>query len=351
MSKERSGFSGQQAPRDLARIFSDGMSESEARRIGRKMEVDSDYQADFLQTAAVLLDLGHLRGNSEIRTALNEPVVVPLAEKARNHWPGLAVAASLILAVVFGAASLLNGNPAHREYGADVARFVTRVGEQKTINLEDGSVITLNTGSQVLVDITDVRRRVILERGEVYFDIASAPDRPFTVDLGIRAVTVLGTQFDILKTPDTFKVAVLEGLVSIHKKDEPVSKSSPLIGSKEGKDIRIESPDQNRLQAGWVAEFDLATNSVVGYRSDNMRRIHGWRTGLIRFEEEPLYKVIQELNRYSGKKILIEDKSIMDLSFYGAIRIDQLDTAVKGLEKILPVKVTHYFDRVTIVGK
>lgn len=349
MVKNNSEFTGAQVSRDLTRLFSGEMTEQDASKISGHMAESEEYQSEFLKLSSILSNPDGLGSMPGIRTVMDESIGSDRKGWISSHRLGMTAAAILLIAIFVVSFLFV---PREESVGTDnLARYITRVGEQKTISLTDGSSLVLNTGTQVYVDITDSYRRIILERGEIFVDVVPDQDRPFSVDLDTRSITVLGTSFNIYKKPDSFSVSVVSGLVAIHKKGDPVSGTSPLINSDNDEKVRLTSPDQNRLQAGWRADFDENDGSIMAYRSPNMSRLFSWRTGVIRFEEAPLYEVVQELNRYSGKKILIEDKSIMDLEFYGSIRVDQLHTAVKGFEEILPVKVMHHFDRVVIVGK
>ncbi len=337
-----------EAAREFARLLSGEKSVQDVRQGKNWRSRDIAWQKDFIHTAHTLADLEALANDPDI-LALAEPAPI-VTRWVRKYRKSLAAAAGVLLAVAVSLFHVFESET-KSELGTDVKRYVTRVGEQKTIDLSDGSIMTLNTGTQVLVDITGEARRVILERGEVYFDVASDATRTFSVDLGVRSVTVLGTAFNIQKTPDTFTVSVAEGMVSIHKKDVSVSSSSPLLVAPTGELVRLPSSGQQRLQAGRAATYDVNTNEIVGFTPTNIKRLHSWRTGLIQFDREPLYKVIQELNRYSAKKILIEDMTIMDMKIYAAIKVGKVEDALVGLENTLPIKVTSYFDRIVIVGR
>ena len=56
------------------------------------------------------------------------------------------------------------------------------------VTLADGSQVTLNTGTQLRVSITEHERRAELASGEAYFEIAKDPSRPFVVKAGERLV-------------------------------------------------------------------------------------------------------------------------------------------------------------------
>ena len=171
---------------------------------------DAEYQEEFLSVSHLLADMADLSTDKELLSLRNQPVRIPLNERVMGWWPKLAVVASVVLVAVFG---LWMFGQQTVQPGVSMERYVTRVGEQKEIHLRDGSVVTLNTGSELLVGLSDKGRKLILRRGEAYFDVAGDARRPFSVDAGLRSVTVLGTEFNIRKTPDQLQVAVSEGVL------------------------------------------------------------------------------------------------------------------------------------------
>ena len=76
-------------------------------------------------------------------------------------------------------------------------RHTTAIGEQVTVRLDDGSKIQLNTDSELSVRFSKAERRLVLERGQAFFDVAHDPARPFVVDAGKASVRALGTRFDV----------------------------------------------------------------------------------------------------------------------------------------------------------
>ena len=108
------------------------------------------------------------------------------------------------------------------------------------------------------------------------------------------------------------------------------------------------APGQRLVEAGWVAEFDVSADELTAFRPESMDRYQGWRSGMLSFYREPLYQVVQELNRYSHRSILIEDASVMELNVYTAVSIHEIDAALDGLARVLPIEVTRYYDRIVI---
>ncbi len=337
----------QRVAADVARLFSGALSRSEEVELEKRREEQREYQENFLATVQLLADLQPLANDPDLRAIVGQGRAQENVFKPQNFWTKYALAATVLLAGAIGFYGLQQPDSTESE----ITRFATRVGEQKSIDLLDGSALFLNTGTRLLVEFTSDSRRVILERGEVYFDIAGDPERVFTIDLGVRSVSVLGTEFNILKSPKKITLAVVEGEVSIHGQEETASAKVPLLEPLKGETIQLQSAPQHRVRAGTVAEFDTEQQKLSAYVPTNIQQFRNWRTGVIRFDAVPLAKVVQELNRYSAKKILIEDASIMGMKLYATVRVNELNMAMTVLEHTLPVRITHYFDRIVIEAR
>lgn len=334
------------AATDIARLFSERISTADEKQISRRRQGSQPYRESFLDTVHALADFDKLENDPDLLALVGRKNNIKI-RPVQQRWPKLAMAALILLGVGMGFYLAPDSSVEPR----NMLRHVTRVGEQKTINLQDGSVITLNTGSELLVDAAGASRRVILQRGEAFFDIASDPERPFSVALGDRVVSVLGTQFNIRKEPQKFTLAVVEGVVAVHREGEAASPSSAKLTATPGKTVQVNDASPRRVEAGMEVEFDIAQQQLSGRLLQDSDNLYSWRTGVIRFDAVPLYKVVKELNRYSGRKILIEDASIIDLRLYASVHLNRLDTALSTLERTLPVNVTYHFDRIVIERK
>src|SRR6185437_12542143 len=140
-----------------------------------------------------------LRRSRQVRTVVSRPVFK-------------FAAAILLVAVCGGAAALYVTTPDWKTYS-------TTVGGREILTLGDGTKIELNTDSAVRVAQTAHSREVWLDKGEAYFDVTHDATRPFSVTVGNRRVTDLGTKFVIRRDIDRMKVAVLDGRVQLEPKD------------------------------------------------------------------------------------------------------------------------------------
>jgi transmembrane sensor len=173
-------------------------------------------------------------------------------------------------------------------------RFITGKGETKVVALQDGSVVTLNTASEIQVDYSDTVRAVELVRGEALFDVAKNKARPFVVAAGDTSVRVVGTSFSVRRI-DTAPVQVLvrEGTVEVFK---PAQGAKPV-----------------RISANSMAVAEADSMQAIAARpipAAQVQRQMAWQNGQIAFEGETLARAAEEFSRYSDTRIVIEDSGL-----------------------------------------
>lgn len=98
----------------------------------------------------------------------------------------------------------------------------TVIGEQRTLNLQDGTRIELNTSTRLIVRYDKSTRLVELKSGEAYFSVAHEY-RPFVVIAGDRKVIAVGTSFTVRreKSADAMTVTLIEGRVAVAPTSAP----------------------------------------------------------------------------------------------------------------------------------
>lgn len=99
--------------------------------------------------------------------------------------------------------------------------YVTSIGEQTSVELADGSVVQLNTNSQVNVKYDQRTRNVKLLHGEAYFKVSPDTQRPFSVYAGKGRVEAIGTEFSVRLIENDIDVTVAEGRVMLVALEEP----------------------------------------------------------------------------------------------------------------------------------
>lgn len=212
-----------------------------------------------------------------------------------THWMrrplGLALAASLAIAVGIGG-----------WYAQRPAPIATAVGEQRSLRLADGSIVTLNTATTLSTAFDGDRRLVRLDRGEASFEVAKDSLRPFIVEAGGTRVVAVGTVFDVRYVDGGLSVTLAEGKVRVV--EPPKAGSTP---------AEIEMTPGQRLQ--------LPTpHARPTLRAVNLQTARAWRTGQVVFGDTPLGEAVAEMNRYADRPIAINDPAVAQLRISGAFR-------------------------------
>lgn len=228
----------------------------------------------------------------------------------RNVW---GAAASLLL-VFAGLAYFVRA-------ALEGATYSTSIGGMATIPMEDGSVVTLNTNSQIEVRFSANERRIELKKGEAFFDVADEPAKPFVVHARGQRVVALGTKFSVRMEPDTVRVAVTEGKVSFQRADWPFWSVSRKTGIP-----RVLSP-------GGVAMIAKSRARVDQEPMPKLEQALSWRSGYIELDGTPLAEAVAEFNRYNIRHLVIGDPALATRKIEGNLRSNNLDGFVRLLEQ------------------
>lgn len=173
--------------------------------------------------------------------------------------------------------------------------YVTDIGEQRSILLEDGSAIDLDTKSRVRVRLADHSRNIELLEGQALFHVAPDESRPFIVSSDDTHVRAVGTQFDVYrKTSGAKVVTVIEGHVAV----------ATSAGGRE----RSLGPG-NRLI--------VTAEGVVQDQMPDTAAAMAWRQRSVIFHDTALSEVVAELNRYNRKQLIIDDPSLLSIRING----------------------------------
>jgi transmembrane sensor len=215
------------------------------------------------------------------------PPVVELAEMSaaperqeprRRRWViALATAAVVVLCVLLSPLIF-------KRYKAE-PEYATALGEQRTIQLADSSIVTLNADSRIQLRLDPTRRNIDLLRGEALFKVAHDPSRPFTVQTKTAIVRAVGTQFNVYERPNGTRVSVLEGRVTI----------TPLGNSGAGVNI---VPATESLSAGQEAQV-MPDGTVQRKANADVLKTVAWRERRLIFDDVPLEDMVYEFNRYN----------------------------------------------------
>jgi len=331
----------------------------------------SDWLADADEHSASLLELASIWDELEVLTELAplfEGVNLPLAGRpirakavaSSLSWRPLALAACLLVVVSMGSYFLINvpvssdnllaslksdigaidklpyaSGALVKKPGATV--FTTDIGQRLEVKLDDGSVATLNTDTQIAVSFSKQQRIIHLLHGEAHFKVFKDSTRPLNVLVSGKSVQAVGTAFSVRKKKGTeIEVAVDHGLVTVYQLSSISQKtSSPALKAS--------------LDAGDVLVIADEEPSLIEYDLEQMEDRLAWREGMIVINDETLDYVINEFGRYSEQKVLLADRKMGEIRVAGYFRLGDVDALLVALEKNFKIRSEYYQKNNTFV--
>jgi transmembrane sensor len=304
-----------QAVKWIYRLAKPNVSESEKAQCVAWLDSSPEHRHEFL-LASALLDLqSKHRGLPPIHSVLerldaatSEASVsqarhrVRLPNRPARLRAGVAVIALIGVAVT---ALVMFSRESAQSY-------VTGVGENRKVVLQDGSTVQLNTDSHVQMTFAHDRREARLTRGEARFDVQYDAQRSFDVIAPCGTVRALSTQFVVYVRPNGTCDLIVEA---------------------------------GRVRAtGGAAEQQLVTAREMAFisRDIDLRQLTGaelrqrlaWVHGLLMFENTRLADAVAQFNRYNTTQLVLGDPSLEDLAIGGRFIATRARTFAAALRAV-----------------
>jgi transmembrane sensor len=190
----------------------------------------------------------------------------------------------------------------------------TATGEQRTLRLNDGTLINLNTHSAVDVRFDEKQRRVVLQEGEILVETGHGDARPFIVETREGSMRALGTRFLVKREEQGTRLSVLQSAVAAH----PQSNPDELI-LREGQQMLIRNDG-----LGPVTALNLGADA--------------WTRGMLVVDNARLEDLIHEIGRYRPGHLGVAPE-VADLRITGSFPLRDTDLALSALLPTLPVQI------------
>lgn len=250
-----------------------------------------------------------LAGDPQIDAAVREA----LTRGTGRASPALVPRALLGFAAVGAAAVLIFGAWSWLQARST---FATDTGEQRIVQLADGSSVRLDTDSRIRVRFDGDRRRVDLETGQALFTVAHDSARPFVVDAGAAQVTALGTVFDVQRSGGEVSVTLVSGAVEV-------------AADRTTRPARLTPGQQAQVNRGGVRTrpVDAALET-------------SWTDGRIVFRDTPLREAVAEVNRYLTARIELAEGPAAAVPINGVFKTGDRDAFVSAASQGLGLQAS-----------
>jgi transmembrane sensor len=216
--------------------------------------------------------------------------------------------------------------PSFSEMTAD---YRTGIGQQEQVAFDDRVSIKLNTRTSITVLASQAgdrqADRIELLAGEAAITQMLPGGKPFVV-LAAQGRTIAETgRFNIRHDASSVCVTCLDGALRIEHLGQMVTAGS-------SQQI-IYTPD--------------ALGAVVDIDPD---AVTAWERGLLVFRNDPLSRVIEEVNRYRPGKIILTRAELGRRPVLATFRIDRIDEVVPRLQSVFGVAVRNLPGGVVLVS-
>lgn len=198
-----------------------------------------------------------------------------------------------------------------------LADHSTRIGQRRRLSLADGSSAWLNSESAFSQAFSSAARVVSVSAGELLFDVAHDPLRPFVIECRDGSVRANGGSYALRRESQHSSLTVVSGLAEV------------------------------RNQAGSMAT--LTANQRVAFSGDVMGLAEAidadaataWVRGKLIFNQQTIAAITRELQRYTPGRIVVIGEPLQRLQLSGVFELDDMDALVRNIAALAGAEVTH----------
>lgn len=255
-----------------------------------------------------------------------EPKVIEMPSRSnRSLW--LSIAAILVIGLGVGYFFQLQTgvDPTIQpmaDMPVEMIEVTDAINEDETVNIPDRSKVILKEGSKLTYPKTfDPKVRELALEGEAFFDVARDTARPFVITAGVGRIKVLGTSFSVEDLDHQLtRVTVKTGRVMLY------SSASDLLEAEEF--LLLEAGDQGTIDAtGHLEKLVLDDPNAFSIYD-----------GRLRFDNQRLGDIIDDLERHFKVKIEVVNAAILDCPVTAKFEQSSLDEVLESIELLFDIR-------------
>lgn len=295
----------------VARRMARGLSGAESARFDAWYAADTRHQGAYVRAMAIY--------NAINLATVPQSLAGEAPQSRRGFLKQSALAACLV-----AAAGTLAFSTLHQDKVLTTAK-----GEFRKVPLQDKSIATINGSSRIEVEFTQTRRKINLQKGEAWFEVAKDKTKPFIVEAGDARIRAVGTAFSVRRYAQGTEVLVTEGTVEVWSKER--------------------TAQRRLLTAGERAFLEPEANAIsVTRQPSEVSRKLAWREGNLILKNQTLGDAVADFNRYSPKTIVIVDAALADKRLFGQYKLDAPELFAKDVSTVLAVPISITADMIFI---
>ena len=230
------------------------------------------------------------------------------------------VAAILIIPLFLGGFFWQKINSSKKETVVYKEAFTSN-GTRLAFNLDDGTKVWLNAGSSLKYPEKFInKQRLVILKGEAYFEVKSDESKPFIVNTKSIVVRATGTKFNVRAFLDQkqSEVSLLSGKVSVLKS-----------GVTDNAIISYLKPNQH-------LDYNITTQHAEVEQGDPYKYI-AWRDGKLVFRNDPLSDVLDRIGEFQNVHFQCTDKKMLEYRYHITFQNESLHEILEILKATSPM--------------
>ena len=213
-----------------------------------------------------------------------------------------------------------------------IVQISTDRGSRSEIVLPDGSVVRLNSGSDLSYAYdADKRIREVRFQGEGFFDVAKDKKAPFVISMADSLrLRVHGTSFNLKAYADeeAVEASLVEGCIELDHDDEVLI-----------------------IKAGDKAVFDKRTRELKPVTGEDLSRSYGWLEDKLYMEHTSLASVCRYLERRYNVAIRLQEGLGESIHYNGVIQENNIMDVLNVLSRLSDIDYTVKGKNIYITSK
>jgi transmembrane sensor len=205
--------------------------------------------------------------------------------------------------------------------------FRTGIGEKAAVELPDGSVVTLDTDSEIRVAYSPKVRAIYLVSGQALFEVAHGRPQPFQVFAKGQRITAVGTVFNVRIEGPSVRVSMVDGVVRMRPDNIPGFAGAP--------------PSTELTLTAGEAAFAEPNRPAAIERGAEIPTAVSWKGGVLVFNDTPLLDAVAEINRYTKRPIAIADAGVAAYRVNGVFRTNDTEHFSAAMAEVFPIEITR----------
>lgn len=217
-------------------------------------------------------------------------------------------------------------------------------GSRSRIQLPDGSIVHLNSGSELKYPPLFVnKKREVTLIGEAHFEVEADTSRPFIVKTPEITLRVTGTVFNVraYEGDDDVQTTLISGSLDVFtnkKAFETKFNEENKITLKPNQSIVLKKDkgkNTNLFNNEKTNKVAVKKNPIIE-KSVNTKLIAAWKDEKLIFNNEPFYELEKRFERWFNVKIEVKNEEIYSRRFTGTFEAETVEQVLNAMKLIIP---------------